>query len=128
MSKFTDKQVVEALDRAVAAKGVDYVYKNVEADGHSGPTCVYALKDGSPSCIVGHVLADIAPDEFKRIAKWEREAGDTGIVTYLEDVATALFAPDQAEALTRAQTAQDDGNHWGFARDVAVAALAGVAR
>lgn len=120
MSKFTDAQVTEALNNAAALKGEDYIYKNPEASKATGPVCVYSLKDGTASCIVGHVLKELDPEVFEEIAAWERENEDTPIVSFLEDMRTDLFTYEQGIALQRAQGLQDNRVPWGRARDSAV--------
>lgn len=61
MAEFTYENVLAALEAAVADKGEDYVYP--KAIG----SCTYTNVDKSPSCIVGHVVAKLAPAKLEKI-------------------------------------------------------------
>lgn len=110
---YTNVEINAALKKALEAKGEDYVYP--EEEKHKGG-CMYATADGAPSCIVGHVLHELDPEGFAKVAKWERKKG-TGD-TAVDDAVNALglnFHPDQVEALRMAQVNQDKGAPWGAA-------------
>lgn len=114
---FTDEQVAEALENALALKGAGYVYPR--NDGKEAPfPCTYSNDDGTPSCIVGHVIAELDPELFKKVGEWEKsEQGwdeGTAFLTVFYAFPTR-FTPGQARALQRAQGAQDDGSTWGAA-------------
>lgn len=123
---FTTDVVTETLHRIVADKGADYVYPN------AGGTCRYSEPDGSPSCIVGHVVAALEPEAFAKTVELEAETGDTTDArNYLAGWQTAYdwdrnyyqyetprlvdYESTLAEALELAQRAQDGGLTWGQA-------------
>lgn len=105
---YTDQQVTEALHAAVMLKGADYVYRQPSELG-----CVYADEDGSPSCLVGHVIHALNPEGFKRFLAMP------SLNTYwfgaLSDVHDFGFSEKQTEALGYAQDAQDGMETWGSA-------------
>ena len=62
MDKVLNKNtVVELLEKAVAAKGADYI-DPAAADPASD--CQYADEQGNPMCIVGHVFAYMGQDLY----------------------------------------------------------------
>jgi hypothetical protein len=126
--------VTAALDAAIAAKGEDYHYKGMTpvTNRYLGATCVYAEADGSPSCIVGHVVAALEPELFRQMHEAEEGEGfpvtelETGLAVtrYDEDdrplqetVIERVKADNEAlyEALRVAQSLQDQGYSWGEA-------------
>lgn len=110
---YENREINEAIKKALAEKGGDYVYERVIHEKTGSGGCVYAVGD-APSCIVGHVLNALDPEMFKRVAEWEQEAEDTGF----RQAAVALelpFGRDQIHALSQAQVAQDDGYKWSAA-------------
>lgn len=44
--------------RKFAAERPDYIYKNADNNYPWKVGCVYFTKDGNPSCLIGHALAD----------------------------------------------------------------------
>lgn len=101
----TNEQYVLRLMEAVVNKmGADYVYPERELG------CQY-VRDGQPSCIVGHVLveAGVPVDE---IGKHEGRSAWAMApdVTPWGDKGTPVI-----EALDAAQHAQDTGSTWGEA-------------
>ena len=117
------EQAVLALKKAVAELGEDYVYKRIRrANGVA--YCVYFNKDSSPSCLVGHVLAEagLEPLEF--------ESNENGTaVTRLADIGVIEYADAQdgrhskTEALlNNAQCFQDGGYPWGDSVEEAIKA------
>lgn len=120
MKELTADEVRAALQRAVDFKGADYVYRGPRG---SGGSCWYANPNGTPSCIVGHVFADIDPEFYARLRKMEQ---DTGLSATVETIFAGddpekwgLHPPrigaDVTEALSRAQAIQDTGRTWGDA-------------
>jgi hypothetical protein len=102
-----DKKMVIADLEAIVRGREDYVYRRDHA------TCVYREKDGSPSCIVGHVLARHSLlDEAV-----EGEIFGTG------QPASRHFTYEAIGVLCAAQSVQDNGvddyNSWGDALHVA---------
>ena len=122
MEKFTNEEVSAAVERAVALKGEDYVYKRVAQGGgySAGPSCVYDNGDGTPSCIVGHVIADLEPDLFAKLGEWEhdKQRGSEGTAARtLFRTFPSRFTSAQIAALGAAQAHQDSTLPWGAARD-----------
>lgn len=100
----TDAEYVTRLmEAAVELKGEDYVYDQKDPGG----MCYY-IRDGQPSCIVGHVLV-MAGVEPERIGLKEY-LGAWRAVPELTD-----WDPDIVKALSDAQAAQDHGAPWGEA-------------
>lgn len=135
------REALELLARAVKEKGADYVYPNV------GNGCTY-VRDGLPSCIVGHVVNYIDPEIIPVIGEWESngveyklDEGDNRIYPEVTHLAEGNFGDSSAdelnEALIRdpdvsfqfsrqavrvlrvAQLNQDNGCQWGDALDSA---------
>lgn len=104
----TIEQVRESLRKAVALKGEDYVYPTAKG-------CRYADPDtGEPSCLVGYVLADLAPEEFARLRARERAsrvspAARRAIPMMIAMPSSAIMALDSAQA------EQDRAAPWGQA-------------
>lgn len=121
----TDRAIADAIHKVVEEKGEDYIYPGW------GATCVYANKDGSPSCLVGHVIAALSPEDFERVVEYENyEIGvEGGGDTDIKSVVSALdlgISERATQALREAQNAQDMGNKWGtaladFDRSIALA-------
>lgn len=113
---FTLEDVLNATRAVVAEKGEDYVYSNSVAEGGNG-SCVYANEDGTPSCLVGHVIHRLDPEVFKRLAKDEAESGSQVAL----DLIPAGYIPEgfweeSAEhAMQEVQIHQDIGRTWGEA-------------
>lgn len=111
MTSYTDEQVLEAAQASVEEKGGDYIYSTPEGG------CVYATTNEdetfSPSCLVGHIVARLNPEEFQRLAEWDRTTnGDTDAVT-ANDELNLGFSDKQIIALREAQERQDSGHPWG---------------
>lgn len=126
-TKIKTDDVINALEEAVALKGADYTYPTNDFSG-----CFYAdpaspVENPKPSCIVGFVLAKVAPEVFANLAefeaKWETSrvildvytprSNDEGV----EDFGTLEFEDEKVvQALADAQAAQDTGENWGRAR------------
>lgn len=115
MNAYTNEQIVTAAREAVAEKGVEYVYQK---GGGELSACYYATPDMKPSCIVGHILAKIAPEAFEDVAAHERKPDPDYNGTGIKRVADELnlgFTPDQVYRLNQAQIQQDRGDTWGEA-------------
>ncbi|QOP64286.1 hypothetical protein QDW16_gp18 [Microbacterium phage Quenya] len=133
MKTLTVAEFTEALDQVVQERGPDYVYQK-----EAGGDCFYSTPDGQPDCVVGAVLAKIAPEVFESLALLEAEVDDGngglcrapagGIIKFVRgygDDEDARYAPhhlmeaesrDLAQALLALQTSQDVGETWGEAR------------
>lgn len=101
------------LERAVDELGSDHVYSKpslgTAPDDVEDFACAYYEPDGSPSCIVGHVLSyhgvRFGWDDDANLASVRDLAGDEQFV-----------APQTVvEYLTAAQITQDQGGTWGQA-------------
>lgn len=89
------------LERAVAEKGADYAYPR--------SYCVYFEPDGSPSCIVGHVLAYMGVTR-RDVLDWNRSP----VLTLCSlEVIEADYLTQRLLVLT--QMHQDSGTPWGEA-------------
>lgn len=129
----TRENVTEALDRAVAKRGEDYVYpalseaeKSIAFDltGAIPPSCSY-VRDGEASCIVGTVLADLGvPLDVLHQHDYAVAPSATLLLSYLvNDGHIEQVDEGIACALHDAQSRQDQGTPWGRARDIALRTL-----
>jgi hypothetical protein len=104
------KYVTDLIEGAVALKGEDYVYPRRETSedeiGWGG--CDY-IRDGQPSCIVGHVLVAAGVDPTA-LSLEEGQSAWTVTARLLPEWGT-----DIQRALDSAQSAQDQGMTWGEA-------------
>lgn len=109
--EITKDEARTLLAEVVAEKGRDYVYPRA----NSGDGCVYFESDGSPSCIVGHVLAK----KGATLAQLEDLALNGHAVETLFHEGIVLADHATRGALTRAQDIQDGGSTWGTALNAA---------
>lgn len=127
-------EAARLLKEQVQKRGSDYVYTPVTVLDDEGyvedESCMYFNpEDGSPSCIVGHVVADLGLtlDTLVEVAT-ERYSGASA--QYLNNGAIAdtltgalmeterldlYFTPSAEKLLRRAQSNQDAGHSWGWA-------------
>ena len=112
MTTLTVEQVSETLEEIVAEHGADYYYPQ------ANESCFYTERGPGgvtvPSCIVGHVVARLDPDTFKKIAVYEAD-GDTLDARNLPSLVGLDMEADAVEALQQAQFRQDEGESWGGA-------------
>ena len=110
------EQAVLALKKAVAEKGENYVYQRLSKANGVGH-CVYFNADRSPSCLVGHVLADagLEPLEYTSIA-------NSTAISRLETLGVVEFADRDLNGRSRTldlllatQSRQDCSWPWGEA-------------
>ena len=129
---FTWDNVIAAMRKAVETKGEDYVYPKRE---NAKDNCYYSNEDGTPSCIVGHVLAETTPEAYAQVARTEGRlkrstpadrlflGAAPGFLNYPimsdSDRETELLRA----ALEEAQGLQDCGHPWGQAYDAFLAVL-----
>lgn len=120
MTKFNRDNVLSTLASIVDEYGADHVYER------AGAACYYSNEDGTPSCIVGHIIYRLEPDVFQQIHGWEWADGeypDSCAVFNLGDEGFELDYESEAEAefligaLGQGQGAQDSGRAWGEAED-----------
>lgn len=115
MTNIIDKdEVLESLNRAIAAKGADYVYPQPVG-------CVY-VHANRPSCIVGHVIADLFPDRLGEVARWEKREDDTNFSALQEDFQFP-FSEQAQQLLSNVQAYQDRLTPWGQSLDNALNCL-----
>lgn len=108
----TVEQVRESLRKAVALKGEGYVY---ERPATTTDDCFYAdPKTGAPSCIAGHVFADLDPAFFARLAELEAKTGESKSIDFI-DLFTEVLEPEALLGLGMSQVVQDTGATWGEA-------------
>lgn len=134
-NKITAKEVKRKLRRIANERGYEYTYEAPWYEDEYGELvqaseCYYSDRDGKPSCIVGVLLYDVAPDTYRRLHQFEwddfdyephcvsidelHDEGDTvAEVTGVE--LSDIFEPEAIRALAVAQRAQDRGNSWGEA-------------
>lgn len=120
------EDVLLATKRAMVEKGADFIYKLAEREqrmeqGYSSQDveCLYFEEDTKqPSCIVGHVIADLDLPHPKE---------GIGVDSYYEDLRQrGINLDDRAENfLSYAQAAQDKGLPWGEAYDAGMTAAGG---
>lgn len=96
--------VTRLMEEAVALKGEDFVYRTPEDED----CCYIDPSDGSPSCIVGHVL--VAAGVTAEIP--EGHSASSVIPRLMNE-----WADDRRllTALDHAQSRQDSGTPWGDA-------------
>lgn len=109
------EKVTEAI-RKIVAETPDFIYR-----GHSGGRYGYADEEGNPSCLVGCVLAEVAPDLLARLHEGEKIADESAAfsLTNLANLGVyeLPFKRRTIRALYRAQATQDTGAPWGMALD-----------
>lgn len=125
----TRENVVKAIEEAVEAKGRAYVYPLLPEGADEYGEFEYAIctyvRDGQPSCIVGHALASLGvPVEI--LAGLDAPPGGTGAYRALTGLAKDRVIEYRAEDwefitgfLLEAQIHQDGGDSWGDALDKA---------
>lgn len=104
-------EVNELLADIVSQVPEDYVYINPEGrSAASGPIgCEYASRDGSPSCLVGHVLHRLGLPVYHS----ETQPGQGWAVTWgFEHPHEEHFTPEAVSRLARVQSRQDQGTPW----------------
>lgn len=115
----TAEGAIGLLRMVVFEKGADFRYQKV-ASPNGYPWCVN-FHEGQPSCIVGHVLANLGLTG-EDAGRW-RVAGDVGVSETFGRLDGTEFGwtadTDAADILTIAQSQQDNGMTWGEALSAA---------
>lgn len=113
--QITRENFTAAMRAAVAERGEDFIYpaegsELAEQGWRSGEwgTCVYALPDGSPACLIGLALYKIDPALVEGLEGEDASAFRLLHRLGVEDGGTA-------RAARKAQRAQDWGETWGNA-------------
>lgn len=106
------KKALALLKKQVKKNGEDFIYSKVN-DGYGNPGCVYFdPRTKSPSCIVGHVLADLGVT-FDELDSYDLNS-DTDVASLVVEEFLAI-SPATMKVLAAAQVAQDTGRTWGDA-------------
>lgn len=129
---FTAEDILEAMAKAVEARGEDYkyIYPKVDTPDYWGEmksvpsdSCLYVdPNDGTPSCIVGHAIHTLDPEAFQHLAEAERENPDTQVALRLIEegfLPEGFWVEEAARIAQVAQTAQDSRLTWGEALQIA---------
>lgn len=126
------KEVKRKLRRIANERGYEYVYEapnyeNEYGEYVQGLECYYTDPDGNPSCIVGEVLADVAPSTLKRLHQYEWDITYEPNCVSVADISRRqlvdgvdlyeIFEPEAVDMLFRVQQKQDSGMSWGEAVD-----------
>lgn len=108
MTELDYGQALVFLEKAVADKGPDYVYRRTtpvtESEYETGQTCLY-FEQGQPSCIVGHVMSYMGVTHSREGINAGHALTEAGIAA---DARTRRF-------LEEVQEKQDNGVPWGEA-------------
>lgn len=103
----TRERFTDAMHKAVASRGEDYVYTPPEG----GRMCMYTDPDGTPGCIVGVALAELGyTAENTDSLAYGKGGGAAYQLTLL-----GFVDPHVHEAANYAQRVQDTGGTWGVA-------------
>lgn len=134
--KLTLAQTKEKLRRIVNLKGHEYVYEAPCYEGEDGEPvpvmeCNYSDSDGNPSCIVGVLLSEVAPEAFAKLYHYEWSDGryyPPDVLSSTEllqaDVDLSDYFEDDALPLIHVvQRRQDDGRSWGDSLASAIKAV-----
>lgn len=131
--RLTYAQTKQHLQRIVNLKGHEYVYEHPIYEDEYGEhqqsrECHYTDSNGKPSCLVGALLAEVAPGKLKSLHSYEWEYRyDPQVVASTELVGvnptgvdlSELFEEDALKLLHRVQHRQDLGCSWGESLDSA---------
>lgn len=104
----TFEGAVLAMKKAVADKGEDYVYPR-QPDLYCGNMCVYYNQDASPSCLVGHVLAEAGGRPFS----YTDVTNKTAVVNLVASGVVSVDRVETIDLLQEAQCLQDSSVAWG---------------
>lgn len=128
--KLTQGQTEKKFRNIVNTRGHEYVYEAPCYEGEDGELvpameCNYSDFDGKPSCIVGVLLSEVAPEAFERLYHFEWESGryyEPNVLSSTDlmqaDVDLSDYFEDDAIPLIHAmQRKQDFGHSWGEALD-----------
>ena len=135
--RLTYAQTKKQLRRIVNLKGHGYVYEHPIYEDEYGEDqqaieCHYTDSNGKPSCLVGALLAEVAPGKLKSLHSYEWEVQyDPRVVASTELVGenptgvdlSELFEEDALKLVHRVQRRQDDGYSWGESLDLAIKAV-----
>jgi len=121
--KLTPKKTLKLLEDIVKGRE-NYIYSSgrVDEDEYGEESedgnCYYANEDGSPSCIVGHVLSRFDPNLFTQVVELEQSI-IIGIVDVSKNIPDFPVTVEALRVLKMVQDSQDNGAQWGSALAVA---------
>lgn len=130
--KIGAKEVKRRLRRISNEVGYEYTYEAPWYEDEYGEEvqaseCYYTDISGNPSCIVGVLLKDVAPNVLKRLHQYEWGGGYEPNCVAVPDIANSklvdgvdlfeIFEPEAVDMLFRVQKKQDSGMSWGEAVD-----------
>lgn len=135
--KLTYAQTKKKLRRIVNLKGYEYVYEHPIYEDEYGEDrqaidCHYTDSNGKPSCIVGALLAEVAPGKLKSLHSYEwQERYEPQVIASVQLVGvnptgvdlSELFEEDALKLVHRVQRNQDGCNSWGESLDMAIKAI-----
>ncbi len=135
--RLTYAQTKGQLRRIVNLKGHEYVYEYPIYEDEYGAhrearECHYTDSNGKPSCLVGALLAEVAPGKLKPLHsyEWQDRYEPQGVAsTELVGVnptgvdLSELFEEDALELIHRVQRGQDSYHSWGESLDLAIKAV-----
>lgn len=101
---FTREQFTEAMEKAVAERGEDFVYPDEWQNAYG--FCQYYIEGIGAACLIGKALENLGFDV--------RSLENNGAITILEEV-FKITDRGLIVAAQRAQTMQDWGQSWGDA-------------
>lgn len=114
--------VKEVLLELIEGDGASYKYESPNGD-----ICMYSERDGSPSCIVGHVIQRLQPEAFQTIHDYEwlyvdadaedaYRARSVSVGNIFEEVNVDIpMSSETFRLLQVTQRLQDAGLSWGAA-------------
>ena len=132
--KITLAQTKKQLRRIVNLKGHEYVYEfpiyeDEYGEDQEALDCHYTDRNGKSSCLVGALLAEVAPGKLKTLHSYEwQDRYEPQVVESTELVGenptgvdlSELFEEDALKLVHRVQRRQDDGYSWGESLDLAI--------
>ena len=135
--RLTYAQTKKKLRRIVNLKGHEYVYEHPIYEDEYGEDqqameCLYTDSNGKPSCLVGALLAEVAPEKLKSLHSYEWEdLYDPQVVASTELVGvnptgvdlSELFEEDALKLVHGVQRRQDGGCSWGDSLDLSIKAV-----
>ena len=134
--RLTYAQTKKQLRRIVNLNGHEYVYEHPIYEDEYGEAqqtmeCQYTDSNGKPSCLVGALLAEVAPGKLKSLHSYEWEDRyDPQVVASTKLVGvnptgvdlSELFEEDALKLVHGVQRRQDDGHSWGESLDLSIKA------
>ena len=131
--RLTYAQTKKQLRHIVNLRGHEYVYEHTIYEDEYGEDqqsfeCHYTDRSGKPSCLVGALLAEVAPGKLKTLHSYEwQDRYEPQVVASAELVGenrtgvdlSELFEENALKLVHRVQRRQDDGYSWGESLDLA---------